>query len=287
MKKNLTVGASTQKFLAVLLISTAVLGWLISLSGLVLLWASYRPVRQTVTEVLEVTSGALQVSSQTIVLLENSLVQAEESLAEVYTTLNGFSVVMETTAGVLEGVSQVLGDEFIRILRDTSTGMQGLERTSRLIDNTLAFISSIPFFGGSQYQPEVPLAESVASIRRDLEGMPTALEQVSTQLKDTADGLQPLPAAMSNLTAQLAGIQNNLSQTRRQLDEYQAIIDSYQSKLERLKTILPAVMSGLYAGISILLVWIGLAQIGLFTQGLERLGKTPSIPSSTDEAKGA
>ena len=287
MKKYPTSGTKHQKFLAVLLVSTAVLGWLISLSGLVLLWASYRPVRQTLTEVLEVTSGALQVSSQTIVLLENSLVQAEESLSEVYTTLNGFSVVMETTAGVLEGVSQVLGDEFIRILRDTSTGMQGLERTSRLIDNTLAFISSIPFFGGSQYQPEVPLADSVASIRRDLEGMPPALEQVSSQLKDTADGLQPLPAAMSNLTTQLAGIQSNLSQTRRQLDEYQAIIESYQSKLERFKNSLPAMITGLYAGISILLVWIGLAQIGLFTQGLERLGKTPSIPSSTDEAKGA
>ncbi|MCX7976743.1 MAG: hypothetical protein N2646_06685, partial [Bellilinea sp.] len=90
-----------------------------------------------------------------------------------------------------------------------------------------------------------------------------------------------------NLTAQLAGIQSNLSQTRRQLDEYQAIIDSYQSKLERFKTILPAVMTGLYAGISILLVWIGLAQIGLFTQGLERLGKTPSVISSTNEAEGA
>lgn len=286
MTKNRLAGISFQKPIGVLLISTAVLGWLISLSGLVLLWTSYRAVRQTLTEVLEITSGALQVSSQTIVLLETSLIQAEESLAEVYTTLNGFSVVLETTSGVLEGVSQVLGNEFIRILSDTSTGMQGLERTSRLIDNTLAFLSSIPFLGGSQYQPEVPLAESVANIRRDLEGMPAALEQVSSQLKDTADGLQPLPAAMSNLTTQLAGIQSNLSQTRRQLNEYQTIIESYQSKLERFKAILPVLLTGLYVGVSILLVWIGLAQFGLFTQGLERLRKTPPIALPADEAEG-
>lgn len=285
MKKYPTSGTTNQKFLAVLLVSAAILGWLISLSGLVLVWASYRPVRQTLTEVLEVTSGALQVSSQTMLLVEDSLLQAEVGLEQVQTTLNGFSSVIETTSGVLEVVSRVVGDEFNGILRDTVNAMEGLEKTSRLIDDTLGFISSVPFFGGSQYQPETPLAESVASMRQDLEGIPPALEQVSNRLEDTADGLQPLPGTIDNLNTQLAGIQNNLSQTQRQMDEYQAVIESYRSQLERLKIILPAVITGLYIGISILLVWIGMAQVGLFTQGLERLKTKQTGQDVVDQGK--
>ncbi|MEW6504829.1 MAG: hypothetical protein AB1457_12775 [Chloroflexota bacterium] len=263
----------SNKVIGMILIATAILGWLISLSGLGLLWASYQPLRQTASEMLEVTRGALEVTSQTMLLVEDSLRQAEIGLEQVQTTLNGFSAVIETTSGVMEVVSGVLGDEFNGILRDTANAMEGLEKTSRLIDDTLGFISSVPFFGGSQYQPETPLAESVASMRQDLEGIPPALEQISNRLEDTADGLQPLPETIGNLTAQLAGIQNNLSQTHRQLDEYQAVIESYRSELERLTTTLPKVITGLYIGISILLVWIGFAQIGLFTQGLERLKK--------------
>ncbi|GIV63879.1 MAG: hypothetical protein KatS3mg045_1218 [Bellilinea sp.] len=263
----------SNKVIGMILIATAILGWLISLSGLGLLWASYQPLRQTASEMLEVTRGALEVTSQTMLLVEDSLRQAEIGLEQVQTTLNGFSSVIETTSGVLEVVSGVLGDEFNGILRDTANAMEGLEKTSRLIDDTLGFISSVPFFGGSQYQPETPLAESVASMRQDLEGIPPALEQISNRLGETADGLQPLPGTIGNLTAQLAGIQNNLSHTHRQLDEYQAVIESYRSELERLTTTLPKVITGFYIGISILLVWIGLAQIGLFTQGLERLKK--------------
>lgn len=282
MKKYPTSGTTNQKFLAVLLVSAAILGWLISLSGLVLVWASYRPVRQTLTEVLEVTSGALQVSSQTIRLLENSLIMAENSLNEAQTTLNGFAAVMETTSGTLELVSQILEDEFTNILLNTTAAMDGLENTSRLIDGTLSFISSIPFFGGSQYQPEVPLAESIAGIRRDLGEMPAALEQISAQIKETSTGLQPMQETWSNLTSYLNDIQTNLSETRKQMDDYQAIIESYRKQLETFSKILPRMLTGLYIALSILLVWNAFAQIGLWIQGWERLGKTPPPPPALD-----
>jgi methyl-accepting chemotaxis protein len=267
----------TQKFTASVLIGSAVLGWLISLSGLVLLWLSYQPVKSTATEVLEVTEGALEVSSQTIVLLENSLLSAEASLGEVQTTLNGFSSVIGNTSTVLEVISQVLQDELIQILRDTSTGLEGLEKTSRLIDNTLNFISSVPFIGSSQYQPETPLAESVASIRKDLQGLPPAMDKVSSELSQTASSLQSLPEAMDNLTLQLTAIQENLKKSRNQMDEYHLIIQSYQNKLERFKNNLPVFISGSYVIISVLFVWIALAQIGLFNQGMEHLTRSRNI----------
>ena len=267
----------SHKNTAILMLGTAVFGWLISLSGLVLLWMSYQPVKSTATEVLEVTEGALEVSSQTIGLLEDSLLLAETSLREVRTTLSGFSSVIGNTSTVLEVVSQVLGDELIRVLRDTSSGLESLEKTSRLIDNTLGFISSIPFIGGSQYQPDTPLAESVASIRKDLQGLPPAMEKVNSELSQTASSLQSLPEAMDNLTLQLAAIQENLNKSRNQLDEYRLIIQTYQSKLERFKSNLPVFITVSYAVMSVLLLWISLAQIGLFNQGIERLTRSRRI----------
>lgn len=282
MNKRSTLTNLPEKLIAAILIGTAIFGWLISLSGLVLLWASYRPVKKTTMELVEVTSGALQVSSQTIVLLENSLIQAEGSLNEITHTSEGFSSVVDNTSSVLEEVSQILGDEFIKILRGTSAGMEGLEKTSRLIDGTLVFISSIPFLGGDRYEPEVPLAESVAGIRRDLEAMPLALEGISDQINETAIGLQPLPTAMENLNVHLEGIQKNLVETRRQLEEYQSLIETYQNQLENLKNNLPAVITSIYITLSLLLLWIALAQTGLFTQGIERLGKNKSIKPEHD-----
>jgi len=267
----------SHKTTAILMLGTAVFGWLISLSGLVLLWMSYQPVKSTATEVLEVTEGALEVSSQTIVLLENSLLVSEASLREVQTTLSGFSSVIGNTSTVLEVVSRVLGEELTQILRDTSSGLESLETTSRLIDNTLGFISSIPFIGGSQYQPDTPLAESVSSIRKDLDGLPLALNKVSSELSQTASSLQSLPEAMDNLSLQLTAIQENLKKSRNQLNEYHLIIQTYQNKLERFKNNLPVLLTSSYVVISVLLLWIALSQIGLFHQGIEHLTRSRRI----------
>ncbi len=226
--------------------------------------------------------AVVRVSNRVLPVPLGKVSEPEGSLSEVDQTLNGFSSVLGNTSGVLEGVSQILAEEFIGILNDTAAGMEGLERTSRLIDNTLAFISAIPFIGGNQYQPEIPLAQSVANIRRDLEGMPPAMREISSQLRQTAGALQPLPTALDNLAAQLTGIRENLAASRQQLDEYRLIIESYQAQLEGFQKILPNAIAGLYAGLSLLLVWIGLAQIGLFTQGLERLGKAQPDASTPD-----
>lgn len=259
------------RWMGLILVLTAVLGWLLSTGGLAGLWLSHRPVKQTILDMLNLASGSIESTYQILAVLDDSLVQAERGLRQVNATLNNFSNSLEGTTQILAGISNILSSEFDQILSNTVTSMEALEKTSVLIDNTLAFVSAIPFFGGSQYKPEVPLSQSVAGIKKDLQEMPRALDNVSQQLDSTSESLSPIPQDLNSMGSQLSQIETNLADARSILSDYKISLASFQSQITTLKKSLPLAIDTAYGVLTLLLVWIGLAQFGLFTQGLERL----------------
>jgi hypothetical protein len=69
------------------------------------------------------------------------------------------------------------------------------------------------------------------------------------------------------------------------LVQYQGVLGSLQARVNSIKASLPGVITATAWALTILFVWLGITQIGLLTQGLERLQteRTLSISSETQE----
>ena len=151
--------------------------------------------------------------------------------------------------------------------------MDALEGTTRLVDSTLNFISSIPFIGGEAYKPETPLNESIGDISTSMEDMPTSLETIGTELDGTAKTLEPIPNSLNSLSGDIANIQTNLDDAQKIVSQYQATLTTVNDHLSKAQHNLPILINVGIGIIVALMVWIFLAQFGLFTQGMERMRK--------------
>ena len=81
-------------------------------------------------------------------------------------------------------------------------------------------------------------------------------------------------------------ISASLENARTVLVEYQAVVADLQSLVTRTRQGLPQWLWWLRIGLSLILAWLGLAQIGLLTQGLELIGRSRKSPPAAEPAAG-
>lgn|GEM_PF-3911039 len=231
-----------------------------------------RPVlRTSILNTVDTISVSLDASQEILKVVDSSIVQADSSLTDLIGMLSEVSLVLESTTGLMLNVSDILVDDLAPVINGTIQGLRGLEKTTLLVDNTLLLVSSIPFFGGERYRPTTPLNQSISQISKDLAEMPVSIRQISVQLDNTSEGLHPILETLNQLSADLSVVQSNLESASFDISEYQLVISEAQTRIYAFQDAFPVYLDGVYIGITLMAVWIVLAQIGLFTQGLEKL----------------
>jgi hypothetical protein len=74
---------------------------------------------------------------------------------------------------------------------------------------------------------------------------------------------------MSVMSASVGKIRASVAQYEEVVSEYQASIDQVQAQLNHLSIRLPQITRTLAIGLTIFLLWMAVAQLGLLTQGWE------------------
>lgn len=259
------------KFIGIILILTAIFGWIFSLAGLAsTLWVRPHLISYATSGVRTLQS-TLTSTNDLLEVVDSSLTSATSGLIAVVDTLNGFSDTLDSTSAVMESISTVVSTDLSKVVDSTIAAMDGLEATTRMVDSTLNLLSAVPFFGGAAYKPETPLNESIADISTSMEDMPVSLEAIGTQLEGTAETLQPIPASLSSLTKELDSINASLENAHQIVDQYQTSLTNIDERLTSITANIPLIVNVIVFSIFGLLLWVFLAQFGLFTQGLERM----------------
>ncbi len=80
------------------------------------------------------------------------------------------------------------------------------------------------------------------------------------------------------LQAPLEMHDKSLTSARAVITQYSGTIDSLQVSIKNLKETLPRTLDAIFFGLFLLFIWLGIAQLGLFTQGLDLLHKRQSRP---------
>lgn len=259
------------RLVGVLLVSAAILGWVLSLAGMVTVWALKPAATRATQQAAQVFGSTLQATDDLLKAMDDSLGQISASMATLEGSMGEISATIGSMTAITETTSSLLQTEIPNTLNTTTASLESLETTALLIDRTLAFISAIPFIGGSQYKPEIPLNEGVKEIKASLQDLPESFADINTQLLQASASLEVIQTSVETLSGQMEHMQTNLALAQDVVQRYRKIIANLQPTAKHMQTNAALYLTLLAGLFSIFQVWLGLVQLGLYTQGMERL----------------
>ena len=265
------------KISGLILILAAVLGLVVSVSGIVFLNQNKSLIREQLIIMVDLLDQTMTITSDGFIVINDALGQAEESIGIMQTITEGVADTVGSTGPALDAIGTLVGKDLVAIMTETQTALNAAQASALLIDDTLKFISAVPFIG-AKYRPDKPLHTSLKEVSQSMDDMPKSLKAVETNLSSTVDGLSLLEQGISDLASSIGDADKSLTSARAVITQYSGTIDSLQVSIKNLKETLPRTLDAIFFGLFLLFIWLGIAQLGLFTQGLDLLHKRQSRP---------
>lgn len=260
-----------------ILILAAILGLVVSVSGIVFLYQNKTLIENQLISIVDLLDQTMTITSDGFTVINDALGQAEESIGLMQTITEGVADTVGSTGPALDAIGTLVGKDIVGIMEETQTALDAAQSSALLIDDTLKFISAVPFIG-AKYRPDKPLHTSLSEVSQSMDNMPKSLEAVETNLSSTVEGLALLEGGISDLADSIGAADKSLASAQTVITEYSGTIDSLQLSIKSVKDTLPGTLEKALFGLSMLFVWMGIAQLGLFTQGLDLLHKHQSRP---------
>lgn len=252
----------------VIFVVGALFGLLISIGGLYALWSTRESATGSIFEMVELTGQALDATRATIGVVNNSLDQAAQNLSLIRDIADDVAGTLNDSHDLIESTAGLIGNDMVGFVNDTQTSLASVETSARLVDDTLRVISSIPLIG-PRYRPEVPLQESVAQVSDSLAPLPGSFETISRQLDVSAAHVATVRFEIETLAEQVDEIDQSITQAKEVVDDYSDVLDGMQARYDKAAGDLPLALDIIYIGLTTLLIWIFITQLGLLIHGLE------------------
>jgi hypothetical protein len=256
------------------LMVAGVTGLIFSIVGLVVLGQLQRSIETSVTENLGLIGDALAATSEGLALAESSLTQATSTIEALADTAAGTGEAMSGTVSTVDAVAEFLGEQLPATVRTTQSTLMSAATSARLVDDVLALITGIPFLGTAPYDPEVPLHQGLEEIAASLDGIPDSLDTVQEGLVAASGDLQGVGGDLQLMASNIGQIATSVESAQSVLVQYQDVVAGLQDLVASVQEALPEWLLWLRLGLSLVLVWLGIAQIGLLMQGWELIGRS-------------
>jgi ABC-type transporter Mla subunit MlaD len=268
----------------VVMLATAVLGWLISLTGVIGIWNLYPRVIHSVHDGIGLANRSLDTSIQLLDGIDTTIQTANDTVLQIRTGLLDVSKTFGNTSPLFDSAANMVGKDFSKMVDDSRVALVSLSSTAKVIDDTLRFLSSFPLIGQS-YNPPVPLDTSINNLASSIEKLPSNLSEIQSWLNGTGKDLSALKEDTSQLAKSIDKVTPQLSTALQVTARYRQLVRELKAELVGLETRLSQSILLLAICVSIFLGWIALAQVGPFLQAIERMRPTKNdedrTPAST------
>jgi len=263
-----------RRILGAVIVAVGLLGLAAGLYAAVALQRGARELERDVVsgmdfglEGLEVISDTLQVLIQTVddtALIVDAAVASSENTQETLEALQ---------PAVLE-LSDIAGTDLPQSIEAVQDAMPTLEQAGLTIDRALRTLAAfewsatIPFlnyelgFGlGVEYDPTVPLDQSIAQVSAGLADLPTQLEGIEADLVDTHRGLGDTATSIDEVGESLAAVSQDLRDTSQTLEAYNDLIDRATGQLREMRWNVRDQITRGRVILTVVLIWLALSQL--------------------------
>jgi hypothetical protein len=269
-----------RKVIGYTFIVTAVLGLLFSLAGIVLVWTVKAPLTANMFSTLDLIDTTLEATSSGFTIVDETLSNTISDMSSIENTVQTAGNGINDSVPLVQSLSTLLSENIPQAITATQTGLSSLQDASGTIESTLRLVTSIPFLPIESYDPEVSFSAALEDVSKSLDAIPQSLSDMETTMNTTEGNLVMLGA-------QINIIARNISELKDSFYEIQLVFDQYQDVITELEGRIDAFRGNLQTGITItawiftiIFIWLGIAQLALLTQGLERVHSRSNESSS-------
>jgi methyl-accepting chemotaxis protein len=258
------------------LVVAGVTGLAFSIVGLVVLDRVHERLEPALMEQVELADRTLAATVEGLALVETTLGDAVEMADSVEATMASVSRAAGDTVPTLDSVGRMVGEQLPETLKATQDTLASVAQSAKLIDDILAVVTAIPFLGLQGYNPETPLHEGIGDVASSLDEIPTSLITAQEGLDVASGSLEELQGSFTAIAESIASLTTSLGSAQSVVVQYQDVVDDLQGLVVSVKQGVPQWLRWLRLGLSLVLVWLGIAQIGLLTQGWELIARSRS-----------
>jgi hypothetical protein len=260
--------------LGIALIAAGVAGLVFSILGLIAVARLEQRVGSAAMEQVELIDEALAATAEGLTLAESSLAQTVNAAGSLESAVAGVSQAVGDATPTLDSVAQFLGEQLPATIETTQEALRSASASAQIVDDILLLVTNIPVLGMERYNPEVPLHRSFQEVADSLDQFPASLSTAQEGLVATIENLSGLEEDFGAMAEGIGALTTSLESARSVLVEYQDVVADFQSLVDSVREGLPGWLRWIRLGISAALIWLGIAQIGLITQGWELVGRS-------------
>jgi hypothetical protein len=260
-----------RKLFGFLFVLAAAVGVVFSVVGLIEIWR-YRPgMTQTVNDNLALFDQTLHTTQEGLTIVGQVVQTTTVEVASLQTTTRALAVAIHDTNPMLDSLTSLTSKDIPAAISATQMSLASAQSSALLIDNVLAALTSVPLLSVGAYQPEVPLHTALDQVSTSLNGLTPSLATINTSLANGKASLGVVETELTRISSTTQGISDTLGSARTVIDRYQATVAQLKERVEATQRAAPAWITKIAWGLSFVLGWLLLAQLGLCAQGLDML----------------
>jgi hypothetical protein len=261
-----------QKLTGSLLMVAAVGGMLLCLAGLVALWL-YRPaITASLSANVTLTRSTLETTAAGLTIADQSLQSSIDSIGALQATVQTTADTIQASTPLVNTMATLTSKDLPNTYVSTQAALLAAQESAKIIDQVLQTLNSLPFVSPNLYNPPVPLNIALAQISISMQNIPGSLATMQASLNTASQNMAAIQASTTQMAADIDSIQTSLEDAKIVVEQYQAVVNDLLARAQRLEQRLPTWINAGYVLVTIILLWAGIAQIGLFLQGWSLLG---------------
>lgn len=276
----------TSRISGILLILAALLGLLLGISGLIGLWQIRPAFISSAQKNLALLESTLQTTSNGLLLTEQSLDNAQNSLQAIQSTLQTTAKTMQSTEPLISSIAGLAAQDLPAATRTAQDSLNTAAESAQVID---AVLNALSFLPGINYNPKLPLATSLKDLSSNLENLPETFRVMETNLQDTSQNLQIIQVDLALMIDSISEIETSLDQSENVITDYQISVSEMQKQLDSLSAYLPKFINISSYILTVFLIWLIIAQLGLMILGWQLItnhaSPTRKIPPPSSSKK--
>ncbi len=254
-----------------LLIFAAAMGFIFSVVGIVEIWR-YRPVvEQNASETLALSDQTLIATQGGLTAVSQVMQTTTADVASLQTAIQAVAQTIYETHPMLNTLTQLTSKDFPATIDATQTSLASAQSSALLIDNVMGALTSIPLLSTAPYKPAVPLHTALAQVSASLDSLPPALATINSSLADGTANLDSVEGELNDMSETTKEIGVALGSSQTIIDQYKSVTVQFKLRVEAAQRAIPASFTMITWIITVFLIWLLIAQLGLCIQGLEIL----------------
>lgn len=266
---------SFKRITGMFILAIAALSLVVSLYLLVQVWRWRLPLMDGLLATTRTLSDTLDNTLQGLDSIDGTLASTSDSLAALQMTVRSGAVALENQHTLTASLQTSLTTDLPATVAAIQTSFTSAQASAKLIDDMLAGLSKIPLLNLGAYQPATPLNVALGQAADSLGKLTPALKTAGNSLAAGSADLGILEEQLTAFADSLDAVIANLDTSQSVISNYRQTVKDLQKRLEEARTAIPTAVRTVCWLLTLVIVWMGVAQFDLLLRGLERWREIP------------